>query len=90
MRNFFLPEVAEVVLTQAPQVSHEATSRRGQEAMPGAELSEIDIPCAVSILIRLPQVNTKLAVVFERLNPLLMHALELSIVHAWHHELGSH
>lgn len=58
MRNFLLPKVAEVVLTQVPQVSHEATSRRGQEAVPGAELSEIDIPCAVSILIRLPQVNS--------------------------------
>ena len=54
MRNFFLPKVAEVVLTQVPQVSHEATSRRGQEPMPGAELSEVDIPRAVSILIRLP------------------------------------
>ena len=62
MRNFFLPEVAEVVLTQVPQVGHEATSRRGQESVPGAELSEIDIPCAVSILIRLPQVDSKVAV----------------------------
>ena len=58
MRNFFLPEVAEVVLTQVPQVSHEATSRRGQEPMPRAELSEVDIPRAVSILIRLPQVDS--------------------------------
>ena len=62
MRNFFLPEVAKVVLTQVPQVSHEATSRRGQEPMPGAELSEVDIPRAVSILIRLPQVDSKVTV----------------------------
>ena len=58
MRNFFLPEIAKVVLTQVPQVSHEATSRRGQESMPRAELSEVDIPRAVSILIRLPQVDS--------------------------------
>ena len=58
MRNFFLPEIAEVVLTQVPQVSHIATSRRGQESMPGAELSEVDILRAVSILIRLLQVDT--------------------------------
>ena len=58
MRNFFLPEIAEVVLTQVPQVSHIATSRRGQEPMPGAELSEVDILRAVSILIRLLQVDT--------------------------------
>ena len=59
--------------------------------MLGVELGEVDVP-AVPVLLRLPQVDSKLTVVLERLNLLVVDGQVCIGVHALvdHAQLGGH
>ena len=83
-------EITKVVSAQIPQMRREASACRGEEPMLRVELGEVYVSRAVPILLCLPQVDAKLAVVLERLNLLVVHG-HLSIMHALKHaKLSSH